>query len=52
MSETTGVKPCECRDCMEITYGGRLCHHCEDAGCVPWDGECLVEQWAEALEME
>jgi hypothetical protein len=47
----TGVHPCHCRDCMELTYGDSMCHDCEDAGCIPNDGECLAEPWAEAQEL-
>lgn len=41
------VRPCECRDCMDLTYAkSGLCHSCEDAGCIKWSGECLAELWA------
>lgn len=47
------VKPCECRDCMELTYADNgLCHDCDDAGCMKWDGECLAELWAVEAEWD
>ena len=48
---------CACRDCFDVAITANpsipaLCLPCEEAGCVPGNGECVREQWAEALEME
>lgn len=34
----SGYTDCACRDCFDITIGGSVCHHCEEAGCSD-DGE-------------
>lgn len=34
----SGYTDCECRDCFDITIGGSVCRHCEEAGCSD-DGE-------------
>lgn len=37
----SGYTDCECRDCFDITIGGSVCHHCEEAGCSDdGDQEC------------
>ncbi len=43
-NDSSGCRPCACRDCMEPVYStlGAMCHECEDAGCE-LDAECQVE---------
>jgi hypothetical protein len=34
---------CDCRDCMEFSYGAPMCEDCAAAGCKPsGESECLA----------
>lgn len=37
--QPSGYTPCACRDCMEISIDGGMCHECEEHDCEP-DTEC------------
>lgn len=39
---------CACRDCFDVTIGGWVCHHCEEAGCSDdGDQECYRDDACE-----
>lgn len=56
-----GYVECSCRDCFEVAVCGglggdecqpedHLCGLCEEAGCLPDDGECQVQPDEEEID--